>query len=87
MSSKNPVARRDALLAELRKTSGLPGVDVGRLLTTHEVAVLFQVTTRTVSEWAKRGRIPTVRTPGGQRRFPASTIALLLAEEYESRGP
>jgi excisionase family DNA binding protein len=60
------------------------GIVADRLLTTHEVAVLFQVTTRTVNEWAKRGRIATVRTPGGQRRFPGSIIARLLTEDYES---
>ena len=84
MSEKQPLGGRDALLAEIAKAELVPGAEARRLLTAHEVATLFQVTTRTVSEWAKRGRIPTVRTPGGQRRFPAAVIAGLLAEEYES---
>jgi len=84
MNGSKPVSRRDALLAEINQGPVVRGMGVGRLLTAREVAMLFQVTTRTVNEWAKRGRIPTVHTPGGQRRFPASSIVKLLSEEYES---
>jgi len=31
-----------------------------------------------VSEWAKRGQVPSVRTPGGHRRYPADGIRALL---------
>jgi len=51
----------------------------GRLLRTHEVAVLFQVSERAVTDWARKGRIPSVRTPGGHRRYPASAVRALLA--------
>ncbi|MBW3556962.1 MAG: helix-turn-helix domain-containing protein [Actinobacteria bacterium] len=50
----------------------------GRLLRTREVARLFQVSERTVAEWARRGRIPSVRTPGGHRLYPADQIRALL---------
>lgn len=43
------------------------------------MAVLFEVSERTVTEWAARGRIPSVRTPGGHRRYPAAVIGDLLA--------
>ena len=52
----------------------------GRLLRTSDVASLFQVSERTVAEWARVGRIPSVRTPGGQRRYPAGHILHLLHE-------
>ena len=52
----------------------------GHLLRTSDVATLFQVSERTVSEWAKRGQIPSVRTPGGHRRYPADGIRALLQE-------
>jgi excisionase family DNA binding protein len=52
----------------------------GHLLRTSDVAALFQVSERTVSEWAKRGQIPSVRTPGGHRRYPADGIRALLQE-------
>ena len=53
----------------------------GQLLRTSDVAALFQVSERTVSEWAKRGQIPSVRTPGGHRRYPAEGIRALLRQD------
>jgi excisionase family DNA binding protein len=50
----------------------------GELLTSAEVASLFGVDRRTVVLWAKRGRIPALRTPGGQHRFRADEIRQLL---------
>ena len=58
----------------------VPAALEGQLLRTADVAVLFQVSERTVSEWAKRGQIPSVRTPGGHRRYPADGIRWLLQE-------
>jgi excisionase family DNA binding protein len=52
------------------------------LLTSAEVANLFGVDRRTVVLWAKRGRIPALRTPGGQHRFRADEIRGLL-ERHE----
>jgi excisionase family DNA binding protein len=60
--------------------SEVPAALEGQLLRTSDVAVLFQVSERTVSEWAKRGQIPSVRTPGGHRRYPAEGIRWLLQE-------
>jgi excisionase family DNA binding protein len=73
--------QRDDLLNDLFGTNG--GVPLGmseRLLRTCDVALLFQVSERTVSEWARRGRVPSVRTPGGHRRYPADQIRQLLVE-------
>ena len=50
----------------------------GRLLRTREVALLFQVSERAVTDWARRGRLPSVRTPGGHRRYPAAAVRGLL---------
>jgi excisionase family DNA binding protein len=50
----------------------------GRLLRTREVALLFQVSERAVTDWARRGRLPSVRTPGGHRRYPAAAVRDLL---------
>jgi predicted site-specific integrase-resolvase len=47
--------------------------------------VLFQVSERTVSEWGRRGRIPSVRTPSGHRRYPATAIRELLIAASEGR--
>ena len=56
-------------------------VDSDRLLTPAEVAVLFRVDKRTIGEWARAGRVTSVRTPGGHRRYRESVINALLAEE------
>ena len=74
--------KRDELLTELFGTGEVPPILAGRLLRTREVARLFQVSERTVAEWARRGRIPSVRTPGGHRLYPADQVrTLLLASE------
>ena len=72
------VANREALLAELTGDEASPSSLRGRLLRTREVALLFQVSERAVTDWARRGRIPSVRTPGGHRRYPADEVCALL---------
>jgi excisionase family DNA binding protein len=49
-----------------------------RLLTPAEVASLFRVDLKTVGRWAKAGRLDSVRTPGGHRRFRESVVNDLL---------
>jgi excisionase family DNA binding protein len=50
----------------------------GRLLTPGEVATLFRVDPKTVTRWAAAGRISSIRTPGGHRRFRESEVRALL---------
>ncbi len=52
-----------------------------RLLTPGEVATLFRVDPKTVTRWAAAGRIGSIRTPGGHRRFRESEVRGLLAGE------
>jgi excisionase family DNA binding protein len=49
------------------------------LLTCGEVAALFRVNPKTVTRWASAGRIGSIRTPGGHRRFREAEIRALLA--------
>lgn len=51
-----------------------------RLLTPGEVATLFRVDPKTVTRWASAGRIGSIRTPGGHRRFRESEVKSLLAD-------
>lgn len=44
------------------------------LLTPSEVAALFRVNPKTVTRWARAGRLSTIRTLGGHRRFWASEV-------------
>lgn len=50
------------------------------LLTPAEVATMFRVDPKTVTRWATAGRIGSIRTPGGHRRFRESEVKTLLAE-------
>jgi len=50
------------------------------LLTPAEVAVMFRVNPKTVTRWARAGKISTIRTLGGHRRFHADEIRRFLAE-------
>lgn len=40
------------------------------LLRTNEVARRFGVRPRTVNDWALQGKLPSLLTPGGHRRYP-----------------
>jgi excisionase family DNA binding protein len=54
------------------------------LLTPSEVAAMFRVNPKTVTRWARSGKISAIRTLGGHRRFRASEVRALLAQN-ESR--
>ncbi|MDA8048204.1 MAG: helix-turn-helix domain-containing protein [Actinomycetota bacterium] len=82
-----PDDSRDARqgLLELLFGDSVPSVLEGTMLRTADVALLFEVSERTVSEWAKKGQIPSVRTPGGHRRYPAEGIKWVLEESRKAR--
>jgi excisionase family DNA binding protein len=49
-----------------------------RLLTPAEVAALFRVDPKTVTRWAKAGKLSSIRTLGGHRRYWESEVRRLL---------
>jgi excisionase family DNA binding protein len=49
-------------------------------LKTAEVAEILHVSPKTVTRWAKDGKLPHSRTLGGHRRFPAEAIDRLAKE-------
>ncbi|MEV4096113.1 BldC family transcriptional regulator [Streptosporangium saharense] len=51
-----------------------------RLLTPGEVAHIFGVDPKTVNRWSLTGKIPSLKTPGGQRRYRQSDIDALLGQ-------
>ena len=77
---------RESLVTELFGAGTIPPSVEGRLLRTREVAVLFQVSERAVTDWARKGRIPSVRTPGGHRRYPAEQVRALLVNAEPGNG-
>ena len=48
------------------------------LLTPAEVAALFRVDPKTVTRWAKAGKLTSIRTLGGHRRYKESEVRTLL---------
>jgi excisionase family DNA binding protein len=48
------------------------------LLTPSEVATLFRVDPKTVTRWAQTGKVASLRTLGGHRRYRESDIRALL---------
>ena len=49
------------------------------LLTPSEVAQLFRVDPKTVTRWAKAGKLTAVKTLGGHRRYKESEVRALLS--------
>jgi excisionase family DNA binding protein len=60
--------------------SGKAAPDFPRYLHTAEVADILHVSPKTVSRWAKEGKLPFLRTLGGHRRYPATEIRQLADE-------
>lgn len=48
------------------------------LLTPAEVAKLFRVDPKTVTRWAKAGKLSSIRTLGGHRRYRADEVRMFL---------
>jgi excisionase family DNA binding protein len=60
-----------------QRTQPLP--DVEQFLFTSQVADLLHVSPKTITRWAKDGRLPFQRTLGGHRRYPEAAIRELAA--------
>lgn len=57
------------------------------LLTPAEVAALFRVDPKTVTRWAKAGKLTAIRTLGGHRRYRQSEVQSLLKSVSGSATP
>lgn len=55
------------------------------LLTPAEVAALFRVDPKTVTRWANTGKLTSIRTLGGHRRFKESEVKALLKSTASER--
>ncbi len=58
--------------------------DNDALLTPSEVAAMFRVNPKTVTRWARAGKISAIRTLGGHRRFRAAEIRAFLDQVEDS---
>ena len=64
--------------------SGKAAPDLPTYLRAAEVADILHVSPKTVSRWAKEGKLPFLKTLGGHRRYPAAEIHQ-LADELQVR--
>jgi excisionase family DNA binding protein len=53
------------------------------LLTPAEVSVIFRVDVKTVSRWARAGKLTSIRTLGNHRRYKESEVRALLNRPAE----
>ena len=54
------------------------GSEASSYLLPAEVAELLSVSPKTVSRWAKEGKLPFLKTLGGHRRYPEAQIRQLV---------
>jgi excisionase family DNA binding protein len=59
-------------------TAARPRPETEALLTPSEVATLFRVDPKTVTRWAKAGKLTSIRTLGGHRRYRESEVRSLF---------
>ena len=93
-SATRKLPRDRAQLVRILEEAGVPVHDYPMLdeplLTTSQVALILRTTPRTIRNWADGGKIATIRSLGGRRLFPASSVleALesMVAQEYPT-GP
>lgn len=62
----------------LSMTPRHPEEDTIELMTPAEVAKVFRVAPKTVTQWAEAGKLRSFRTLGGHRRYPTSEVMNLL---------
>jgi len=61
-------------------------METSRVLSAAEVARMFGVDPKTVARWAKAGKIPSFRTPGGHRRYYERDMLALMRKTASNGG-
>jgi excisionase family DNA binding protein len=77
----DPAARKGCAVAP--SPSGKAASTYPSYLRTAEVADLLHVSPKSVSRWAKEGKLPFLKTLGGHRRYPEAEIRDLVTELRE----
>ena len=62
-----------------------PPFNADALLTPSEVGQLFHVDPKTVTRWAKAGRLTSVKTLGGHRRYRQAEVDALMEQNVQNR--
>jgi excisionase family DNA binding protein len=56
------------------------------MLTPRQVALMFSVDPKTVSRWARSGRLAATKTPGGHHRFKEADVKKAMAADDAAGG-
>ena len=92
MSDEQPVTTGPGAAAGVRRTKGMrrgsptqpkAATTSPSYLHTAEVADILHVSPKTVSRWAKEGKLPFLKTLGGHPRYPEAEIRDLATELRE----
>lgn len=59
--------------------------EADKLLTPSEVASLFRVDPKTVTRWADSGRLTSIKTLGGHRRYNSKEVHQLLKQTTKAK--
>jgi excisionase family DNA binding protein len=70
----------------MHQQSARPAPSAATFLRLADVAAILQVSPKTVTRWAKEGKLASRRTLGGHRRYARADIESLL-ERLEGRAP
>jgi excisionase family DNA binding protein len=80
---EHPAARKPR---RSRTNTMQPADEDDALLLPSEVAAMFHVDAKTVTRWARAGKLSSIRTLGGHRRFRESEIRAYLTRPDENDG-
>ena len=77
-SAQQPVSSALTNNTQIARVNQIPETE--HLMTPGEVASLFRVDPKTVTRWAQTGKLSSIRTLGGHRRYRASEVYGLLGQ-------
>ena len=83
-SAQQPASSALANKTQTSRVRQIPETE--HLMTPGEVASLFRVDPKTVTRWAKAGKLTSIRTLGGHRRYRSSEVRLLLEKNGARSG-
>lgn len=83
-SSSSTMASNSHINAQMSRVSPIPETE--HLMTPGEVASLFRVDPKTVTRWATSGKLTSIRTLGGHRRYRSSEVRSLLEKNGARMG-
>jgi excisionase family DNA binding protein len=67
---------------EIKENTTVPAFQASTLLTPAEVAAAFKVDPKTVTRWAKAGKLNSIRTLGGHRRYLEAEVLSKLENSF-----